>query len=535
MKRTWAARGLIAVALLSTSGLVQQGHWGEGVHAAHARLGAANTLVIAEKEQPKSFDPLDTDDSTVNRMTEVAYDALLQYKAGTARLVPDLATAYTVSPDGMSYTFTLRQGVKFHSGSSFTATDVKFTLDRIKQLNQGIAFVLGAYKSTDVLGPYKVRINLGVPSAPFLAAIPKFYMLSKQDVMAHVSGTDMGRAWLKTNEDGTGPFQLVTFTPEQTAVFQRFGGYWAGPAKLDGVIYQFVKESATQELMLKHGDVDIADEPALADLPALSKASGIKINAAQTLVEFFLELRTTRKPLNNPLVRQAIAYAYDYGAHLHNTLRGYGVQAQGPFSSNIPFHDNTLPRYHLDLARAKALLTKAGYPKGGFTLRMAYLPVLDEESQALLNLQSNLSKLGITVQPVGMTFPTQAGDIQNPNSDIDIYAIYTFPPVADPDAALVGTFDCAARTSGYNGAAYCNPAVDAALAKARATTDKTVRGQLYKQIQRQLVTDVPALYVSNPQWVVAERSWVQGYKYTPSQHETQNVYDISLVGKKGNG
>jgi len=532
MKRPLVARSAIAALFLIVPGLAREVRSTPPALAAHAGLSSANTLVIAEEEQPKSFDPVDTDDSTVNRMTVVAYDALLRYKAGTATLEPDLATSYSISPDGKAYTFILRQGVKFHSGSTFTAADVKFTMDRIKTLNQGIAFILGSYKSTDVLGPYKVRINLSTPNAPFLSAIPKFYLLSKTDVTAHVSGADMGRAWLKTNEDGTGPFQLVSFSPGQTAIFKRFPGYWAGPAKLDGVVYQFIGQPSTQELMLEHGQVDIADEPALADLPTLTKTSGIAINAAATLVEYFLELRVTHKPLDNVLVRQAISYAYDYHAHIKNILHGYGVQAQGPFSPNIPFHDNSLPVYHLDLAKAKALLTKAGYPNGGFTLRVAYLPALAEETQSVLNLQANLSKLGITVQPVGMTFPTQAADIQNPKSTIDIYSIYTFPPVADPDAALVGTFNCAARTDSYNGSYYCNPTVDAELAQARASTSKTVRAQLYKKVQDQIMADVPALFISNPKWVVAERTWVKGYQYTPSQHETQNVYDISLVGKK---
>jgi peptide/nickel transport system substrate-binding protein len=160
---------------------------------------------------------------------------------------------------------------------------------------------------------------------------------------------------------------------------------------------------------------------------------------------------------------------------------------------------------------------------------------MDAQANALLNFQSNLAKLGISVQPVGMTFPTEAGLIQNPTSNIDIYAIYTFPPVADPDAAIVGSFDCASRTNGYNGSAYCNPTVDKELHEAAATNDKAKRARLYALVQQQLVADTPALFISNPDWVVALRTWVHGYKYTPSQHETQNVYDISLSRKKASG
>src|SRR4051812_17312903 len=107
MKRSLFARNIAATLLVCVpvwlGGALPAGH----VHAAYASLNPANTLVIAEKEQPKSFDPLDTDDSTVNRMTVVAYDALLQYKAGTSTLIPGLATSYSIAPNGMSYTFTL--------------------------------------------------------------------------------------------------------------------------------------------------------------------------------------------------------------------------------------------------------------------------------------------------------------------------------------------------------------------------------------------------------------------------------------------
>ena len=493
----------------------------------------ATTLVIAEQEHPKSFDPMDTDDSTVNRITVLAYDALIQYKPGTTEIIPWLAKEWKISPDGLSYTFVLNQGVKFHDGTDLTASDVKFTFDRLKAINQGIAFELSDFDSARVVDDYTVELKLAKPSAPFLQVLPKIFIISEDGVKQNAKGDDWARTYLKDHDLGSGPYTLTSFTPEQQAIFTKFDGYWQGwqGKNIEKVIWRYVKEAATQRLMLEKGEIDIAMDPAKDDLPALSQNPDIQIIEGTTFVEYYVHMRTIHKPLDDVRVRKAIALAYDYDAHIKVALGGHGEQALGPYSRAIPWHDATLPKQTYDLAKAKELLTEAGYPNGGFTLKIAYLPVLDEEARTVEILDAGLQQLGIKLEPMGMTWPTMANLMQDETSAPDLYTVYAFPSAADPDSALRVNYHSTATKNGYNSSWYTNPQVDKLLDEGVATPDLAKREAIYKEVQRIITEDQPSIFVSNPTYVIAARSWVKGYVYNPAHHETVWVYGMTLEGK----
>ncbi|MEW6049106.1 MAG: ABC transporter substrate-binding protein, partial [Bacillota bacterium] len=488
---------------------------------------------MAENEHPASFDPVQADDSTVDRMCRLAYEALLQYKVGTPEPEPALAESVEVSPDGLVYTAKLRKGVKFHDGSELTAEDVKFSLDRAKKLGRGIAFVLQYYEETEVVDPYTLRIKLSRPYAPFMAALPKLYILNKKLVTANDKGDD-GQAWLRDHEAGSGPYKLDSFAPEQEAVFSRFDGYWRGwdGEHVDKVVWRFVKESATQKMLLEKGDVDIAMDVSAEDLEALKSNPDISIHESPTLVEYFVFMATHRGPLKDKRVRQALSYAYDYAAHVNSVLRGHGTQSRGPIPAGMPYHDSSVFQYTKDLDKARQLLKEAGYHNGGFTLTMAYLPVLEEEVRTVEILQSACRELGIEIKPEGMTWPVLVDRLSKPETVPDLSTVYNFPSYADPDAAVFSFFHSSFIGNGLNFAYYKNPVADQLMEKGQTSVDPAAREQAYKELQRVLVEDAPAIYVSCPNHWLAARSYVKGYKYTPAHHETLNAYDIYLEGKK---
>lgn len=493
----------------------------------------SKTLVIAEQEQPASFDPMNTDNSTVNRMTVAIYDALVQYKTGTTEIEPALAESWEVSADGTEYTFKLRSGVKFHDGSDLTADDVKYTFDRLKAINQGIASVLTNFKEATVVDASTIKLTLTKPSAPFFGVLPKIFIANKKLLEANTTADDWGQAYLKDHDAGSGPFKLVRFQPEQEIVLERHADYWRGwqPNQPEGVIWRIIKEAATQRLLLEKGEIDIASDPSRDDLGALKENKDVSIETGTTLVEYYLHLRTNRPPLDDVKVRKAIALAYDYQAHIDSVLGGLGEQAQGPYSKGVLFHNDQIEKPSLNIEEAKKLLTEAGHADGGFSLKIGYLPVLEEEARSVEILQAGLAQLGIEVQAEGMTWPTMAGLMQDEKSEIDVYTVYAFPSSPDPDDALRVNYHCDARTAAYNSAWYCNEKVDELMDKAVTLVKPEEREPLYKEIQQMIADDQPSLFISNPMHVLAVRTWVKGYKYNPTHHETINVGEITLDGK----
>jgi len=489
-----------------------------------------DTLVIAENEHPASFDPAEAYNSTVDRMMHCAYDSLITYKPGTTEMVPGIAKAWEVSEDGLVYTLRLQENVVFHDGSPLTAEDVKYTLDRAKALNIGIAVDLVFYEKTVIVNDYEVEIHLSKPFAPFLSFLGKVFVLNKALVQQHEIEGDWGRTWLKTHEAGSGPYVLKEFRPEEIAVFEKFDNYWRGwdGKHVSRVVWRFIKESATQELLLRNGDIDIAQDPAREDLADLRADPNLKVVSTPTLATLYIFMNTQKGPLADKRVRQALAYAYDYEAHINHVINGEGYRPLGFFPKEVPyFYSNScIFPYEHNLDKARELLAEAGYPNGGFTLDFAYLPVLSEEVGALEIMQDACAKLGIRIEPKGMTWPTFVDLVPNFDTTPMLSTAYDFPSYPDPHAYLDFQFHCRFVGQWSNYSWYCNETFSRLIEKAGATTDPDVRMGLYMQAQEILADDMPAIPVSVINYVVALRANVFGYAHTPAYHECVNVYDI---------
>jgi len=489
-----------------------------------------DTLVIAENESPASFDPVEAYNSTVNRMMLCAYDSLLTYKLGTTELVPALAESWEISPDGMMYTLHLQEGVEFHDGSPLTAEDVQYTLDRTKALNIGIASDLANYESSTIVNDYEIQIKLNKVYAPFSVFLAKVFVLNKVLTEKHEENGDWGRTWLKMNDAGSGPYVLMQFRPEETAVFDKFDAYWRGweGNHVSHVVWRFIKESATQELLLRQGDIDLAQDPSKEDLADLRANSNINVISSATLATFYIGMNVQKPPLDNKLVRQALSYAYDYQAHIEHVLNGEGYWPHGYMPREVPFYYSSKSAYPYErnLDKARELLAEAGYPNGGFTLDMAYLPVLSEEVAALQIMQDACAKLGITIQPRGMTWPTFVDSVSNFDTAPMLSAVYEFPSYPDATAYLDSQFACRFIGQWNNYCWYCNPAFSALLSAAASTAEPKVRTELYKWAQIIIDDDAPAIPVSVINYIVAMRVDVHGYIHTPAYQEGVSVYDI---------
>jgi peptide/nickel transport system substrate-binding protein len=484
------------------------------------------TLTIATDEPPQTFDPIQSTNSTVDQMNLNDYNTLVQYPPGqNATLQPQLATSWTISPNGLDYTFNLASGVKFHDGTPFTATDVAFTFNRVKQLNIGVASEIGPYSSAKVLSPTKVELILSRPYAPFLDALSRVYILEASLVSKHL-GSDDGQTWLSTHDAGTGPYELTSYVAGSTATFTYFPGYfqgWSGH-HVAQVVYKFIVSPSAEEEALNSGQANIAMDIARSALSSYKDKPGFTVNAAKTLEELYVYMNTQYGPTKNLLVREALSYAYNYSVHISHILDGYGVEASGPLPSGMDCHINiTQPTYNL--SKAAALLKQAGYSHT--TLTMNYEPETFEQADAFLLLQSDLQQIGVTVKAVPSTFPQTMTMLKSPSSTPNLIAIYAFPVTPNPNEVLYEDYYSGFDNGvGYNFAQYDNPALDKLLLAAQATTNQSQECSLYAQAQRLIENQYVGINISNPEYVTVLGPGVQGYQYYVMHTQTEATYDI---------
>jgi peptide/nickel transport system substrate-binding protein len=500
-----------------------------------ATTTGSSTLTVALADSPQSLDPLQAWNSYTDIISLATYDALVQYPPGApTTLQPQLAQSWTVSSDGKAYTFTLRSGVKFHDGSTFTADDVKYTLDRVKAINNGVAYeILPAYDSSDVISPTQIKVNLSSAYAPFLGGLSRIYIVNSKLVKAN-EGSDNGQKWLALHEAGSGPYTLGTYTAGTSTVLNAYGSYWRGQAKIGKVVLRVIREPATQLLALKSGEVNVALDIAKSDLDSLKTEGKFKVNTTDTLLQFYIAFNTHSKgPVGDVRVRKALSYAYDYQTHLQQILGGYAGPAQGPLPIAMPCHDSNVTQPTFDLNMTTQLLAAAGYKPSSIHLQMAYDPTIEEHVKAVQLFQSTLRGIGITVDAVPLQFTPYVDTLKSFATTKDLAAIYEFADYPDPHAVLFPHFSSTFTpgNGGYNWSQYTNPTVDNLMSQAVGLQTIDQRCPIYAQIQETIANDYPVINVSNGGLfaVVVTAPSVQGYKYNLAHHRTVNFYDISLT------
>jgi len=486
---------------------------------------APTTLVIADNEPPQTFDPIQAGNSTVNAVVIPLYDTLIDFDADN-ELGPRLAESWTVSDDGLQIDMTLRSGVKFHDGTDVTSADVAYTMDRVKALNVGVAAEVVAYDSTTVIDDLNLTINLSEASAPFLSALSRIYILNS-DLVKENEGSDLGQTWLSSNDAGSGPYTLKSYTTNQEAVFEKFNDYYRGfDGQADSVVIRYIVESATQRDALLNGDVDIAYDVATADLASFESNADFSVMKKDTLVQLYIFFNMQKGETTDPRVREAIRLAYDYQAHVDSILAGNGSIAEGPLPSVMNCHAGIAPGEQ-DLVRAKQLLADAG--KSNLKLTMSYLSVIEEMDRAGTLLQSALREIGVDLTLQTVTFPEYMEQVATVDTTPDLGMIYAFPSYPDPHSVLAINFDSKYIGGGYNYASYKNDEVDSLVRAASVETDPAKRCELYVQAQEIIEGDFVSINISNPKFVVVTRAGISGDLYRPAHHNTLDIYNIKVT------
>ncbi len=338
-------------------------------------------LVIGHAESTDSLDPARGFTGTTQIINRVTYDTLVTFPDENADSIePMLATDWSISDDGLTYTFNLRDDVTFWDGTSLTAADVVFSLQRLQNVKGNPSFLSDGIASVEALDDHTVAITLNAVTPSFLAEISTYvFSITNAEIIkanggtdaADAAETDAAEAFLNSTSVGTGPYILESWEPGVETILIRNENYWGEQPYFDRVIIVNIPEAATQKIALESGDIQMALDLSRDQAEALDDVEGITVWRGPGLATHFLLMNADPDIggiVSDPTVQLAIRYALDY--------EGYKVLWGGIApGSNLAFgiggawgEDKNIGR---DLDRARELLVEAGYPNG-FDITLSY-------------------------------------------------------------------------------------------------------------------------------------------------------------------
>jgi len=486
--------------------------------AAPAQPQSGGTAVVALGGDPETLNLGITTGYAVGAVAASIYSGLVWIDA-RGEFRPDLATAWTVSPDQLTYTFTLRQNVKWHDGRPFTAADVKFTMDEITGKHHGrFRTAYANFESVTVRSPTQVVIRLKRPYAPLLRLLTVF---DSPILARHLyEGQDPTRSPRNNEPVGTGPFKFREWTRGDRVVLERNPDYW-NPVYLDRLIFRIIPNAALRVTALEVGEVDQVMDFYLpkTDVDRLRRNPAIRIRLGQPIPSIgFLFINTRRAPLDNVKVRQALAMAINRVQIVTQAMGNLARPARGPFGDGFRWAFSADADYNrlypLNVERANALLDEAGVPRGAGGERPVRLRLVYDSARAPLVaaaaiIRDNLRAVGITVELQPMDRAVMIERVYT-RADYEI-TIQTFTSGGDPAIGYHRIYASAPPGTPFvNATGYSNAEVDRLLGQAAEVADQTARSRIYAEVGKILARDVPTLVLFDEIGVDAARATLRG-------------------------
>jgi dipeptide transport system substrate-binding protein len=526
--------------------------------AASALLGgagaafAAKTLVYCSEGSPEGFNPqFFTTGTTADASSVPMYNRLVEFDTGTTNLVPGLAESWTAGADGLSYTFKLRKGVKFHSNAKFTPTrdlnadDVLFSYNRQADPNHPFAKVtpgqtFAYFEDMDMknivdrlekVDAMTIRFVLKKPEAPFMANLAmdfaSIHSAEYADKMMAAKTPDV----IDKEPIGTGPFQFVSYQKDAVIRYKAFDAHWGGRPKIDNLVYAITTDASVRYAKLKTGECHVMAFPKPADVALMKNDPNINLVQQNGLNVGYIAFNVEKKPFDNKQVRQALNMAVNKKAILDAVFQGAGQVAKNPIPPTLWSYNEKVTDYVYDPAKAKELLAKAGFPNGT-EVELWYLPVTrpynpDGKRMAEL-IQADWEKIGIKTKL--LTF--EWGEYRKRSKVGEQHAMMFgwSGDNGDPDNFFVPLLSCAAVKAGGNVARWCNKDFEDAIQKAKGVSKQADRAAFYEKAQLIAKEEAPWITIAHSVRFDPVRKEVIGYKMDATAHHYFNKVD--MVEKK---
>lgn len=468
--------------------------------------------------------------SNENVVTVNVYETLTFYNPpGSADTVgPKLATSWEASEDALTWTFNLREGVKFHDGTDFNAEAVKFSIERTMEIGLGAAYIHAPVEEIEVVDDLTVRFHLSF-AAPMDLLLSSGYGAW---IMSPTAVADNDSDWFNEgNEAGTGPYTIESYEVGQRLVISRFDDYWGGweEGQFDTVVFDIIEDPTVAEQMIRSGEADFTYNLPFENYGALSEVEGVTVDITPSFQSFLALLNHRKPPTDDPLVRQALAYSFPYDKVVENLYAGLGTQARGPIPAGMWGHNPGLTQYTYDLDKAAQLLADAGFPDGGFEVSYTYVAGDLDEQQVGELWRAELAKLGVDLEVQGLQWEAQWDlAINNPEEAQEAFAFYWWPDYVTPYGFLFGMFHSEEEpffNLGYYSNAEFDELIDMGNEVSGVDIDQAT--EMFIEAQEMLVEDAAAVFILDLPDVHVIRSDIQGYVNNPAYPHVVFWYDLS--------
>ncbi len=466
-----------------------------------ASLAGAQSVTLAMSAQPDTLDPQVTAATAAFQVSKSIYDTLVESdRAGN--LVPSLASSYTVSPDGLAYTFTLVE-TTFHDGTAFDSADVKASFDRIRDPATASPKLseFTAITSIDTPDDRTVVINLSQPTPALIASLASGWgaILPSEKLAA---GHDFGNQPV-----GTGPYAFSSWLRDNALTLSANGTYFQGAPRIQEVVIRFVPDSAVQLQGLITGEFDVIDNVAEADRDGVRANPALELVSEPSGLVLVASLNTRREYLSDPRVRRALNLAVDTEIVMEVAYGG-GDQVGTFMEAGSPWMPEAVQPFAYDPEQARALLAAAGVPSG-WTIDLALPQPYENHIQAGQIVQDFLSDVGVNAQIRIVEWGVWLSEIYGGPRDFDMTVV-----------GHTGKLDPSGRVGGYgvestNYTGYTNADVADWIAQAAKEPNAVRRAALYTQALIKLHDDAPFIYFGTPSRTYARNANLEGFWITP--------------------
>ncbi len=500
-KKTLVGSVLVAVFLLLTASLAV----------------AAEKQVRFSESWPPRLDPAVGQSYSDSIAYSNLYDSLV-FPEPDGSVVPCLAEKWTVSKDGLTYTFTLRRNVTFHNGDPLTAADVVFSAERLMKIGEGYAYLFTPIVDTVVaVNPQTVRFALKQPFGPFLNALVNLYVLNAKQVSAHVEKPgdygergDYGKKWLLTNDAGSGPYTVKEMKMAERFVAVRFPGYWRGfaAANPDSFTQIATEEPVTIRTLMSKRELEVSDQwQSEENFAAMAKIGGVSIARFPSGNILTFSLNVQKAPTDDVHVRRALAYAMDYDGLIKGVYPS-SKQATGPVSSVLSPSTGPAP-YATSLDKARQELAQSRYAAdiAKYPLDICYPAEWVAADKIALLFQASAAKAGIVVRIAKQPWGKMIADVSQQESTAHVNILTYAPHYGEPGSPL-------SRYHSRNGGTWegvewlKDAAIDAQITDAVATVDPKGRKAKYEALTKRLIEMCPSIWAVD---VTEQHAYQSGY------------------------
>lgn len=505
----------------------------------------AKTLVYCSESSPEGFDPaLYSANSTWDASSKTVYNRLVEFENGTTNVVPGLAESWTVSEDGLEYTFKLRPGVKFQTTDFFapsrelTADDVLFSLNRQRlkddpwhdyaagtswEMFEGMempALIKDIVKVDD----HTVKLVLNQPSASILASLAMDFGSIMSKEYADKLDAEGAREKLNQQPVGTGPFRFVDYQPDAVIRYQANPDYWAGKPKIDDLIFAITVDATARIQRLQAGECQVAAYPAPADIAGLKADPNLTVMEQPGLNVAYLAYNTLMPPFDKPEVRKALNMAMNKKAIIDAIFQGTGQVAKNPLPPAMWGYNDAVEDDKYDPEAAKKMLDEAGVKDlkmkiWAMPVSRPYMPNAHRTAELI---QADFAKVGVDAEIVSYEWGEYVKRARDKDRDGALILGGTSDN-GDPDNLISYFFSCAG-VGGANFANWCYQPVEELIQKARVTSDQAERAKIYEQMQVLIKEQAPWATLDHSTVVLPMSKNVTGYVMDPlGSHRFENI------------